>query len=406
MKALALAALLPALALAAPPQKISHRASALLIPMDPGAEASTLKLETYINEALSQFGGYTVRKPEELFGLPANTEAEASMERGKKGFEESLAAYEQKDYEDAERKVRATLKELQTAGAAMRGCSPLCDATALYAAILHQRGDVEEAKLILIDLIALNPTFELNPKRYTREFILLRAQVATGRNAQLRGNAQVKSRPAGARVYVNGEFQGYTPITLQTLPIGKHLMRLERPGFQVYGQLLEISPDDSEVSAELVPTSAYKAYDAQLDRVASEVVRNAPAPSVTALGKQLKLDRALVGTLRELPENNGLELMLGLFETPGGKRLGSRRLVLQGDEFGQLKAEVSRAVNHMVNNVEGGGEKVVKSSDPLDNRYGTEEWGAEDKGGKTRTKEQKRKKPSDPLEGVSGTEDW
>jgi hypothetical protein len=50
---------------------------------------------------------------------------------------------------------------------------------------------------------------------------------------------------------------------------------------------------------------------------------------------------------------------------------------------------------------------VVKSSDPLTNHHGTEDWNSEDKGGKTRTKEQQaKKKGGDPLDTVSGTEDW
>jgi hypothetical protein len=405
MKALALV-LLPALALAASPKAPRH-VSALLIPMDPTAESNTVRLEGYMNEALEQFSGFAVRKPEELFGLPADSEAEASLERAKKGYEESLSAFEQKNYEDAERKVRATIKELQTAVPAMRNCTPLCDASALYAAVLHQRGDVEEAKLVLIDLIALSPTFELNPKRFSREFILLRAQVATSRNAQLRGNALVKSRPSGARVYVDGEFHGFTPTTVQTLPLGKHLLRVERPGFQQSGRILEVSPDDLETMVELAPTPEYQSYDGQLDKVASEVARSSgQGKSVMALGKSLKLDRALLGTVRALPERNGTEMLLGLYEVRTGKRLGTKRVVLQDEEFGQLKSEVQRAVNHMVNNADGGGEQVVKSSDPLDGRYGTEEWNAEDRGGKTRAKEKKRKNADDPLDGVNGTEDW
>lgn len=404
MKALALA-LLPALALAASPPS-SHRVSALLIPMDSTAEASTVRFEGYMNDALAQFSGFAVQHPDALFGLPLDVEAEESLKRAKKGYEESLSAFEKKDYEDAERKVRATLKELQTSVAAMRSCSPLCDATALYAAVLHQRGDVEEAKLVLLDLVALAPTFELNPKRFSREFILLRAQVATSRHAQLRGNATVKSRPAGARVYVDGEFMGYTPLTVQTLPIGKHLLRLERPGFHINGQVLEVTPDDVEVGAELVPTSAYKSYDAQLDRVASEVVRNTSTQAVVKLGKSLKLQRTVLGTLRALPERDGTEVILGLYDVGSGKRLGVRRMVLQGDEFGQLKNELQRAVNHLVNNADGGGERKVRSSDPLENRYGTEEWSAEDRGGKTRSRERERKKSGDPLDEVNGTEDW
>jgi hypothetical protein len=372
--------------------------------MDQGAESNSVKFETYMNEALEQFQGFTVRKPEDLFGMPSDDEAAASLKRGAKGLEESVASYEAKEYEDAERKLRATLKELHLAVGAMSTCADLCEATALYAAVLHQRGDIEEAKLHLVDLMALNPTFELSPKRYVRDFISLRAQVATGRSAALRGSASVKSRPSGARVYVDGEFQGYTPMTLQTMQVGKHMLRLDRPGFRQHGQLLEITPDDSEVVAELSPTTNYKKYDAQLDKVATEIIKTVPSPAATAMGKSLSIDRGLLGTVKDLGPN-GTEVVVGFFDLRSGKKIASRRVVLQGNEFGQEKSEMVRLVNYLVNNGMGGGEQKVKSSDPLDNRHGMEEWNGEDQGGR-RTVTEKRKKNDDPLDGVNGTEDW
>jgi PEGA domain len=406
MKALALL-LLPSLALAAPPPSRPQRIASLLVPMDPTAEASGPKMESYMNEALAEFQGYTLRKPEDLFGLPQEDEALVALKRGKQGLEESLAAFDKKEYEDAELKVRATLKELQKAASVMTGsCNPLCDATALYAAVMHHRGDVEEAKLALLDLMALNPEYELDAKRYSREFLTLRTQVSTSVNAALRGGATVKSRPAGARVFIDNEFRGYTPVTVPTLAVGKHLLRLERPGFRQYGQFMEVSPDDTEVSAALEPTEAYKAYDSKLDAVASEVTRGkGPSSAVASLGKALGLDRGLVGTVREQPDSNTTELVLGLFDLKTGTRMGGKRVVLQGDEFGQLKAEMTRMVNQLLNTADGGGEKVVKSSDPLENAHGTDEWNGEDRGGKRRTQE-KKAKGGDPLETVNGTEDW
>jgi hypothetical protein len=375
MKALVLA-LLPTVALAAPPPT-ARKISALLIPMDQAAEGSCVKLETYLNESLEQFAGFTVRKPEELFGMPANDEAQAAFQRGTKGLTESIAAYDARDYEDAERKLRATLKELQGAVGAMSSCAELCEATALYAAVLYIRGDIEEAKLNLIDLMALSPTFELSTKRYNRDFIALRAQVATGRSAALRGSVTVKSRPMGARVYLDGEFQGYTP-------------------------------DDVETSAELTPTSNYKKYDSQVDKVASEIVKPAPSPAASSMGKALSIERGLLGTVKDLGPN-GTELVVGFFDLRDGKKLASRRLVLQGDEYGQEKAEMTRLVNYLVNNGLGLGEKKVKSSDPLENRHGMEEWNAEGgtSGEDRQTKDtSKRKKSGDPLDSVNGTEDW
>lgn len=403
MKALVLALLLPAVALAAPPPT-PRRISALLIPMDQGAEGTTVKLETYMNEALEQFSGFTVKKPEELFGMPADDEASASLKRGQKGLEESIEAYTARDYEDAERKLRATLKELQGAVGAMGSCLELCEATALYAAVLYLRGDTEEAKLNLVDLMALNPTFELSTKRYNKDFIALRASVATSRSSSLRGTVTVKSQPLGARVYLDGEFQGYTPFTLPPLQVGKHMLKLSRPGFRQYGQLMEVTPDDAEVTAELSPTNNYKKYDSQLDKVATEIVKTTPSPSAVTMGKALSIDRGLLGTVKDLGPN-GTELVVGFFDLRDGKKLASRRIVLQGDEFGQEKQEMSRLVNYLVNNGLGGGEQKVKAADPLENRHGMEEWNGEDQGGRSRQVSEKKKK-GDPLDGVNGTEDW
>ena len=48
---------------------------------------------------------------------------------------------------------------------------------------------------------------------------------------------------------------------------------------------------------------------------------------------------------------------------------------------------------------------MSKSSDPLDNKGGTEDWNSEDKGG-VRTSKEKKKKGGDPLDRMNGTEDW
>jgi hypothetical protein len=385
------------------PAPTTKRTGILLIPMDKGAESQIVKLESFMLEALEQFPSAVVKKTDELLGLPPDDEAEAALKRAEGGFHEGKAAFEAREWEDAERKLRADIKEFYKASAAMKGCGDLCEAMAMYAASLQQRGDQEEAKLTLIDLIALSPTFEFDAKKFSHEFLVLRTQVATGHTAALRGSVSVKSRPEGARVYVDGEFQGFAPAAIAALPVGRHFLRVERPGFKVYGQMMEVSPEDSEVLAELKPTSQYKTYDAQLDKVAAEVTRDQGGTAIAGTGKALGLDRAFLGTVKEINESGGLEVLLGLFDMKSGRRIVWKKVVYQGDEYGQLKSEIGRLVNGLYNSAEGGAEKVAKSSDPLDGHHGMEEWGSEDKGKKG---SQPKKKAKDPLDGVNGTEDW
>ncbi|GMU60366.1 MAG: hypothetical protein AMXMBFR34_21290 [Myxococcaceae bacterium] len=390
-------------ALGAPPPK-TKRISALVIPMDKGAEQSTLRLEEYMNSALEEYQGFDLKTSDELFGVAPDEDAAASLKRAEQGFSESKSSFDARTYEDAERKLRATIKEYGKAVAAMKSCGSLCDAVAMYAASLQARGEAEEAKIAILDLLALAPSHELDRKRYPQNFLALKAQVATGRNAQLRGNFTVKTKPAGARVYLNGEFQGYTPFTLQTLPVGKHLLRVERPGFRQFGAMIEVTPEDQELTQELIATSGYQAFDGLMDRLAGEAMKDKGGSTMSTVATSLKLDRAIIGVVRELEAGDQSELILGYFDLKSGKRLAVRRATFQGEEYGQLKGEVVRMVTHLMNSGEGGGgEKVSRTGDPLDGRQGTEDWSGEDRGGKST----KGKKGSgDPLEGRNGMEDW
>ncbi len=388
-------------ALAAPPSE--KRVSALILPMDKGSEALTLKVESFANEALNEYQGFKVRTSDDLFGVAADEEAAASLKRAETGFKESKTAFDERNSEDAERKLRATIKEYGKAVGAMKNCGNLCDAVAMFGSVLQARGDVEEAKIAILDLLALSPTFELDRKRYPQNFLALKAQVATSRNAQLRGSVTVKTKPSGARVFLNGELQGYSPYTLQTLPIGKHLVKIERPGFKQLGLMVEITPEDQEITSELTATSGYKAFDALMDRLAGEALKDKGGGTMTSVANSLKLERAVIGVLKE-GNNESTELTMAYFDLKTGKRIAIKRVAFQGDEFGQLRGEVQRMVNHLVNS-EVGGDKVTRSPDPLDNKGGTEEWQGEDRGGKNVNRE-KKSKGGDPLDSASGTDDW
>ncbi len=388
-------------AFAAAPPPPEKRVSVIIIGMDKGADALTLKLEGFANDALAEYQGLSLKTSDDLFGVAPDEDAVASLKRAEQGFAESKASFDARTYDDAERKLRATIKEYSKAVAAMKTCGNLCESVAMYATVLQARGDLEESKIAILDLIALSPSYDLDRKRYPQNFLALKAQVATSRNAQLRGNISVKSKPAGARVALNGEFQCFTPCALNTLPIGKQLVRIDRPGFRQVGQLVEVSVEDQDITADLVPTSGYKAFDGLKEKLAGEALRDKGGSAMTSVANSLKLDRAVIGLLKDIDGTS--ELTLGYYDLKAGKRFALKKASFQGDEFGQLKGEIGRMVNALVNY--DNAEKVSRSSDPLDGRHGMEEWNADDKGGRNKERD-KKKNGKDPLEGVNGTEDW
>lgn len=403
MKLVPLVAALGCLTALASTPPTDKRVATLVIPMDKDTEQMALRIESYSNEALGEYAGFILRSSDELFGVPPDDEAAASLKRAETGFKESKAAFDDRNYEDAERKLHATIKEYGKAAAAMKACGNLCETVAMYAATLQARGDAEEAKIAILDLLSLAPTYELDRKRYPQNFLTLKAQVAASRNAQLRGNVVVKTRPAGARVFLDGKLEGYSPITLQTLPIGKHLVRVERPGFRQFGAIVEATPEDQELAPELTATSGYKAFDALMDRLAGEALKDKGGSTMTSVSNSLKLDRAVICVLKESESGESTEMTMAYFDLKAGKRMALKRASFQGDEFGQLKDEVARMVNHLLNSGEGES-KVSRTGDPLEGKAGTEDWSGDDRGG--RNSSRTKKTGGDPLDGRSGTEDW
>jgi tetratricopeptide (TPR) repeat protein len=397
------AALVATLALAAP-APTTKQAAVLLVPMDLGGEGQIVKLEGWALEALERFSFLKLKKTDELFGIPADAEAETALTRANKGYTEARAAFEGKDREDAERKLKNVIKEYAKAAAAIRDRKQYADATAMYAAVLLARGLTEEARLAMLDLISVQPDYELSTKRFPQTVFDLRSEVMSSRAGRLRGNFTVKTRPWGARVFLDGELMGHSPITLPTLTLGKHHVRVERPGFKQFGAIVNVTPEGEELDAELRPTAAYRQYDALLDKLAGEVLEGHGGPTMKSLSKSLNLQRAVVGVVKELTEGGSLELLVGLFDLNTGRRLGGRKLTFQGDEYGQLKPELIRVMTQLVNSEFDERAPTGNSADPLDKHSGMEEWSGE---GRTTPNRLKSKKGSkDPLDYVSGTEDW
>src|SRR5438067_571880 len=155
-----LLALLPALAFASPAPTIK-RISPLLIPMDQGAESSSLMIETFMNEALEHYGNLQLKKSDDLFDTPADDAATMALKRAEHGYEEGRTSFDAHQYKDAERQLRAALLEFQKAASAMAECGHLCESLAMFAACAFERGDQEEARQHLIDLNALDASLEL-----------------------------------------------------------------------------------------------------------------------------------------------------------------------------------------------------------------------------------------------------
>jgi len=75
---------------------------------------------------------------------------------------------------------------------------------------------------------------------------------APGAAAGFAGGLAVDSRPAGAKVFVDGKLVGTTPMSLPSVPAGSHAIRLERDGYQRWSSSVRVvASEQNRVTASL-----------------------------------------------------------------------------------------------------------------------------------------------------------
>jgi hypothetical protein len=112
-------------------------------------------------------------------------------------------------------------------------------------------------RVVLEGYEPINQRITLTPDNASREmmFELQRAR-ARGQTPAPAADVTltVTSRPAGARVLVDGRFVGPTPATVEGITPGAHTVRVELEGYQPWSTTVRVvSGQDARVAAPLVP---------------------------------------------------------------------------------------------------------------------------------------------------------
>lgn len=375
-----------------------------MLPADPPSEARCPALELHAAAALESFPGIKVSRTQELFTAPLDSEAAQALLRAEAAFRLGSRAFDAHQEDAAEQKLALAVAEFGKGAAALKTCSHLCEALALTAASLQRRGDVDGARAELLKLLALDPSATLVGPRYPPALLKLRDSVARSPESARHGNLAIKTQPEGAKLYLDGTLLGISPVESANLPVGRHWLRAERPGYKAAGKIFNVREEPSELSIPLTASQAYQSFLAHAAQLSADL-GHGDVRSAAEWGRRLGLSQVLAGVLRER-EPGASELVWTWIDAPSGQKLGTRRMGFREDAYGQLKLEVERSVTALLNQSAAGEPSKAAGGDPLRGRHGTEVWTAEDRGGKSQAKEKAKPPVDDPLTQRNGTEGW
>jgi hypothetical protein len=145
----------------------------------------------------------------------------------------------------------------------------------------------------------------------------------------------VRSSPADARVFLDGQEQGTTPATFRDLATGVHQLRVVRDGFMPEERRVVITPDRPAQSVSI-----------DLERVSASPTRSAAEPTPPAVpdgtavgaldinsrppGAQVFLDGTLVGTTPFVSMRVGAGRHAVRIERSGYREWASSVWIVQG----------------------------------------------------------------------------
>jgi hypothetical protein len=78
------------------------------------------------------------------------------------------------------------------------------------------------------------------------------AQAPAAAGARFTGTLVVDSRPAGAKVFMDGQLVGATPMSLPSVAAGSHVIRLEHDGYRRWSSSARVvAGEQNRVTASL-----------------------------------------------------------------------------------------------------------------------------------------------------------
>jgi hypothetical protein len=171
---------------------------------------------------------------------------------------------------------------------------------------------------------------EILPKRFLR--LIKRARRISKKRG--RGTLVIRTRPAKAKVYINGHSVGYTPLLLEGVPVGTHYLSLRKRGFFKLSEVVEVPKKNEKAEYEyaLQKNEKFLLLDQALERSWPKFGEKRATASMTEIQTLLGVDQ-LILVKPSPPTDQGIRVEACLYDLRTGHLLKRMSGTLPGKRF-------------------------------------------------------------------------
>jgi len=315
--------LLPSLVLGA----TGARVAVVVVPLDPKARQHAAELEQAAEGATERSGkaqlvpAQDAQNPTFAAARAEKLEqAAAKMAQGKKDLDDLDSAKAVEAFTEA--------LELLKGADSTRDTPAMLDAWVMKAAAHATGGENGPAKKEIEAILPLDPKATFSSAFFSPDLIkFAEAQRRLAENAK--GELTVRTEPPGARVWVDGQFRGTSPVLVAGLSAGKHLVAAAAGGFAL--TQVELPPGEHLVKLE--PAEMAPALKQAAARVKADPEGPGRDAAAKDLGRALKVDQVLLVVAKKSPAGEQLDVIALRLDTRDGHNWAYRQAVLKvGDE--------------------------------------------------------------------------
>lgn len=252
--------MIAALALLAATAAAGKSVAVVVVPKDSPSGQAAVVVGKHARDAFWE--GYDLLDVERFLQGGEAGVAEQKAKEGRAALERGRAALDALEPTPALEALAEAVVAFEQGAASLTDASSLVEAQLLEGAAWAVQGDQKAARRSFERALVLDPAAELPPGSFPpaveKAWSDAKAKAGTGGN----GTLTVYATPAAAEVWVDGKFRGSAPVVLEDVPVGRHLVRVWREGYQGYGVVAEVKKSvEASVQATLRPTTRFSQYD-------------------------------------------------------------------------------------------------------------------------------------------------
>lgn len=294
------------------------RVAVFVVPLDLSASQQQGALEGAAEAALVRAERFTVVPVQDAFNPEAARQHAAAVDGAREKLKTGKQAIDELDNVKATADFKDALEALQGADLT-REFPALLDAWTMKAAGHATGGENGPAKKDMEAVIALAPRAEFSPTFFPPELLKF-AEAQRKQAANAKGELLVRTEPPGARVWVDGQLRGISPVTVAGLSAAKHFVTASLGGYAL--AQAQVSPGEAQLDLELSELAQpWKKALLDIKRDPEGQVRDTAAQSV---GKAAQLEQLVLVIARKSVAGEQLELIGVRLESSDGHNAGYR----------------------------------------------------------------------------------